>query len=133
MIEEDLSQTTPVIGQLVARQVGPVAARVSGPIKSVLVQVGDQVKKGDILVVVSTDRLQSETDRKLAVVEQKRAMVVIATAELEKLIQEKRRIDSLRKSSAYSQKRRDDVVQDVAMKQVMGVVVNNQEKFINKT
>ena len=117
VILEDLSQTTPVIGQLVARQVGPVAARVSGAVESVWVQVGDQVKKGDILVVVSTDRLQSETDRNLAVVEQKQAMVVIAEAELEKLIQEQRRIDSLRQSSAYSQKRRDDVVQDVAMKQ----------------
>jgi RND family efflux transporter MFP subunit len=117
VIEDDLSQTTPVIGQLVARQVGPVAARVSGPIESVRVQVGDHVKKGDILVVVSKDRLQSETDRNLAVVEQKQAMVVIAEAELEKLIQEQQRIDSLRQSSAYSQKRRDDVVQDVAMKQ----------------
>jgi len=117
VIENDLSQTTPVIGQLVARQVGPVAARVSGPIESVRVQVGDHVKKGDILVVVSKDRLQSETDRNLAVVEQKQAMVVIAEAELEKLIQEQQRIDSLRQSSAYSQKRRDDVVQDVAMKQ----------------
>lgn len=117
VIEGDLSQTTPVIGQLVARQVGPVAARVSGPIESVRVQVGDHVKKGDILVVVSTDRLQSETDRNLAVVEQKQAMVVIAEAELEKLIQEQQRIDNLRESSAYSQKRRDDVVQDVAMKQ----------------
>jgi RND family efflux transporter MFP subunit len=116
VIEGDLSQTTPVIGQLVARQVGPVAARVSGPIESVRVQVGDHVKKGDILVVVSTDRLQSETDRNLAVVEQKQAMVVIAEAELEKLIQEQQRIDNLRESSAYSQKRRDDVVQDVAMK-----------------
>jgi RND family efflux transporter MFP subunit len=117
VIEEVLSQTTPVIGQLVARQVGPVAARVSGPVESVRVQVGDLVKKGDILVVVSTDRLQSEADRNLSIVEQKQAMVVIAKAELEKLIQEQRRIDSLRKSSAYSQKRRDDVVQDVAMKQ----------------
>jgi len=117
VIEDDLSQTTPVIGQLVARQVGPVAARVSGPIESVRVQVGDHVKKGDILVVVSKERLQSETDRNLAVVEQKQAMVVIAEAELEKLIQEQQRIDSLRQSSAYSQKRRDDVVQDVAMKQ----------------
>ena len=116
VIEDDLSQTTPVIGQLVARQVGPVAARVSGPVESVRVQVGDQVKKGDILIVVSTDRLQSETDRNLAVVEQKQAMVVIAEAELEKLIQEQQRIDNLRESSAYSQKRRDDVVQDVAMK-----------------
>ena len=117
VVEDDLSQTTPVIGQLVARQVGPVAARVSGPIESVLVQVGDHVKKGDILVVVSTDRLQLETDRNLAVVDQKQAMVVIAEAELEKLIQEQQRIDNLRESSAYSQKRRDDVVQDVAMKQ----------------
>ena len=47
VVEEDLSQTRPVMGQLVARQVGPVAARVSGPVESVRVQVGDFVKKGD--------------------------------------------------------------------------------------
>jgi RND family efflux transporter MFP subunit len=117
VIEEDLSQTTPVIGQLVARQAGPVSARVSGPVESVQVQVGDRVKKGDVLVVVASDRLQSESDRNLALVEQKQAMVAIAEAELEKLRQERQRIDDLRQSSAFSQKRRDDVIQDVAMKQ----------------
>ncbi len=116
VIEEDLSQTTPVIGELVARQTGPVAARVSGPIDAVRVRVGDRVKKGDILVMVSTDRLQSESDRNLAMVEQKQAMVVIAEAELEKLAQERQRIEDLRQSSAYSQKRLDDVLQDVAVK-----------------
>jgi len=117
VVEEDLSQTTPVIGQLVARQVGPVAARVSGPVESVQVQVGDRVEKGDVLVVIASDRLQSESDRNLALVDQKQAMVAIAEAELEKLRQERQRIDDLRQSSAFSQKRRDDVVQDVAMKQ----------------
>ena len=117
VVEQDLSQTTPVIGQLVARQVGPVSARVSGPVEAVRVQVGDRVKKGDVLVVISADRLQSDSDRNLAIVEQKQAMVVIAEAELEKVIQERQRIDNLRESSAFSQKRRDDVIQDVAMKQ----------------
>jgi len=117
VVEEDLSQTTPVIGQLVARQVGPVAARVSGPVESVQIQVGDRVEKGDVLVVIASDRLQSESDRNLALVDQKQAMVAIAEAELEKLRQERQRIDDLRQSSAFSQKRRDDVVQDVAMKQ----------------
>ncbi len=117
VVEEDLSQTTPVIGQLVARQVGPVAARVSGPVESVQVQVGDRVEKGDVLVVIASDRLQSESDRNFALVDQKQAMVAIAEAELEKLRQERQRIDDLRQSSAFSQKRRDDVVQDVAMKQ----------------
>ena len=72
VIEEDLSQTTSVIGALVAQQAGPVAARVSGPIDTIRVQVGDRVKRGDVLVEVSTARLQSETDRNLAMVDQNR-------------------------------------------------------------
>ncbi len=116
VIEEDLSQTTSVIGALVAQQAGPVAARVSGPIDTIRVQVGDRVKRGDVLVEVSTARLQSETDRNLAMVDQKQAMVVIAEAELEKARQERARIESLEGSSAVSQKRRDDVVQDVVIR-----------------
>ena len=116
VIEEDLSQTTSVIGALVAQQAGPVAARVSGPIDTIRVQVGDRVKRGDVLVEVSTARLQSETDRNLAMVDQKQAMVVIAEAELEKSRQERARIENLEGSSAVSQKRRDDVIQDVVIR-----------------
>lgn len=116
VIEEDISQTIPVIGQLVARQSGPVASRIAGPVAAVKVRVGDRVRRGDPLVEVSPDRLRSETDRNLAVVEQKQAMVALAEAELEKSAQERRRIENLRGSSAFSQKRYDDVQQDVAMK-----------------
>jgi len=116
VVAEDLSQTTAVIGQLVARQSGPVAARVAGPVAAVRVSVGDRVSKGDPLVILSTDRLRSETDRYLAIVEQRQSQVSIAEAELEKMMQERERIESLRGSSAYSQKRLDDVLKDVAMK-----------------
>ena len=49
---EPLSQTVPVIGRLVARQSGVVAARIGGPVADMQVSVGDRVKKGDILGVL---------------------------------------------------------------------------------
>ena len=43
VITEPLRQTVPVIGRFVARQTGVAAARVSGPVGEIRVEVGDRV------------------------------------------------------------------------------------------
>ena len=48
---EPLSQTVPVIGRLVAKQSGIVAARIGGPVADMRVSVGDRVKEGDVLAI----------------------------------------------------------------------------------
>lgn len=114
--DQELEQTIPVIGRLVARQTGPVAARVSGAVAEIKVEVGDRVRRGDVLVVIARDRFQSESDRQLAVVEQRQAGLDIATAEQRKTAQEMARIEALREGPAFSQKRYDDMSQDMAIK-----------------
>ena len=114
--DQELDQTIPVIGRLVARQNGPVAARVSGPVEEIRIEVGDRVRRGDVLVVIAHDRFQSATDRQLAVVEQRQAGLAIAIAEQQKTAQEMERIEQLRAGPAFSQKRYDDMSQEMAIK-----------------
>lgn len=114
-----ISQNVPVMGQLVATQMGPVAAQASGAIAKINVAVGDRIQKGDILVLLVDEKLQSENDQKLAIVDQRRAMLEIAEAELKKVTQEYQRIQNLRNSSAFSAKRADDIKQDVNVRKGM--------------
>ena len=51
VIREPLAQTVPVIGRFVARQAGEVAARVTGVVTEMRVQIGDRVQRGDVLAV----------------------------------------------------------------------------------
>ena len=57
---EPVTQTVPVIGRLVARQAGDIAARVAGAVVELRVHVGDRVKAGDVIAVLSTERLAAE-------------------------------------------------------------------------
>ncbi len=45
---EPLAQKVPVLGRLVARQAGVVAARINGPVKAFNVEVGDRVEGGQV-------------------------------------------------------------------------------------
>ncbi len=111
--EEPLAQTVPVIGRLVARQAGTIAARIGGAVAAVAVDVGDRVAPGDVLVVLAGERLAAERERAEAVVAQRRAQLDSARAELAKAQQELDRLDTLKTSAAFSQARYDDVQQDV--------------------
>ena len=115
VVVEPLAQTVPVIGRLVARQSGVIAARVSGAVDLMSVDVGDRVEQGDVIAVVFKNRLEIERDRTAAVVTQRRAVLETAQAELAKASQELRRLEDLRDSAAFSRARLDDVTQDVAM------------------
>ena len=46
---EPLAQTVPVLGRLVAKRQGTVAARIEGPVEQVHVQVGTRVAAGDVI------------------------------------------------------------------------------------
>lgn len=111
--EEPLAQTVPVIGRLVARQSGTIAARIGGAVAAMAVDVGDRVAPGDVLVVLAGERLAAEKERAEAVVSQRRAQLDSARAELGKAQQELDRQDTLKTSAAFSQARYDDIQQDV--------------------
>ena len=43
VIEEVMTQTVPILGRVVSNEFGPVATRISGPVKKIYVGVGDRV------------------------------------------------------------------------------------------
>ena len=116
VIREPVNDTIQIIGQIVSTQSGSVAAKISGPVKKIFVKIGDKVKQGQTLAMLSDELLISEVDRQIAIVEQRQAMVATVEAELEKILLEKKRIERLKNSSAFSKKRSEDVFQDIKIK-----------------
>ena len=56
VILESLNQTIPVIGRVISLKEANVPAAVIGKIENVFVEVGDKVKKGQILASIDTER-----------------------------------------------------------------------------
>ena len=110
---EPLSQTVPVMGRLVARQSGVVAARARGPVAELRADVGDRVKKGEVVAVLVRDRLGAERQLRAAEVSQAAAAVETAKAQIAYVIQEMKRLERLRASAAFSQARYEDKRQEV--------------------
>jgi len=114
VIVEPLNQTMPVLGRFVTRQSGPVAALVSGPVADVLVDVGDRADKGDVLVRLSTDVTVGIRNLRKAELSEKKAALGTAEAQLTQAKQDLARLESLKKSPAFSQASYDGKRADVA-------------------
>lgn len=99
---EPLIQTVPVLGRIVTRQQGPVAARVKGLVERVTVEVGDRVEKDAPLVWLDAEPLTFERD--LAQAEYGAALAEEATeqAQLDLLEGERARMAKLEDSAAFS-------------------------------
>ena len=110
---EAMAQTVPVIGRLVARRAGEVAARTAGPVAELHVAVGDRVETGDPIAELDTVRLRAERDRLAAIVNEAQAQVERLTAQSALHRQELRRFEGLRDSAAFSQSRFEDARQQV--------------------
>ncbi len=110
---EAMAQTVPVIGRLVARRAGEVAARTAGPVAALHVAVGDRVTRGDPIAVLDTVRLRAERDRLAATVNEAQAQVERLTAQAALRRQELRRLEGLQDSAAFSQSRFEDARQEV--------------------
>ena len=113
----ELQQTEPVIGRMVIRQGGIVAARAAGAVLKITVHVGDRVKKGSVLAVVDAETA--------------RARLAFQKAELKIAKQELERFERLRSSSsaAFAKGKYDDALQRVARAiatmRIAQIVVNN--------
>lgn len=115
VISQSINQTVPVIGRLVARQAGVVAARINGPIGEIRADVGDRVKAGAVIAVLVSDTLKWRHELQKAEENQFQAAVRTGKARLKLRHQEMKRLESLRKSAAFSQARLDDKRQEVAV------------------
>jgi len=111
---EPLSQTVPVIGRLVARQAGRVAAQVAGAIADMKVEVGDRVEKGQVLAVLNAEALVAQ----MGVVEgellQAHAQLDFDKSDRKLAEHGLRRQKDLKKSGAFSKAKYEDWVQKVA-------------------
>lgn len=106
-------QTMPVIGRLVAKQGGDVAARAAGLVGFLPVDVGDRVAAGDLIARLKSDRLTAERDLRAAEAEAAAAAVTAAQAELDLRRQEYDRLAGLRTSPAFSVGQFDDKAREV--------------------
>ena len=110
---EAMVQTVPVIGRLVARWAGEVAARTAGPVAALHVAVGDRVATGDPIAALDTVRLRAERDRLAALVNEAQAQMERLTAQAALRRQELHRLEGLQESAAFSQSRFEDARQEV--------------------
>jgi RND family efflux transporter MFP subunit len=113
VVRQPLLQTFPITGRLIASQKGPIAARIKGSVRKILVEVGDRVKVGQALAELDVDRLKLEAELRSADVLQARAKWKSSQAQVDLLNQELKRLQRLRKSAAFSQARFDDKKQEV--------------------
>ena len=114
VIEEPLSQTQPVIGRLVTRQSGAMAARVAGAVTLMRTDVGARVRAGDILAELDTGRFEATVALRRAELAEAEAAVQTARATQTLAAQELQRLERLRRSAAFSPARYDDQRQEVA-------------------
>jgi len=110
-----LSQTVPVIGRLVARQAGVVAARINGPVEAFEVEIGDRVEAGQVIVTLDAAALVARRDFYAGKVSEAKAELAIRKAELALARQNYKRHEKLKKSAAFSQARFDDAKQNVVI------------------
>lgn len=105
---EPLLQTMPVVGRIVAVRAGVIAARIDAPVADMKYDVGDRVKKGDILATLVDDKMKWDRQEKAAQVTQSGAKIATAEARLALARQELKRISDLSTSAAYSKARFED-------------------------
>ncbi len=110
-----LSQTVPVIGRLVAKRVGVVAARINGPIEAFEVEVGDRIETGQVIATLDATALEARRDLYAGKLNEARAELAVEKAELTLARQNFKRHEKLKKSAAFSQARFDDAKQNVAI------------------
>ncbi len=113
VIAEQLAQTVPILGRIVAVQEGPVAARVAGPVATIAAEVGDRVAPGDPLAVLDLTRLELDRELARADLATAEAELLAARRELELLEQERARLLQLEGSAAFSRARLDDKNKEV--------------------
>ncbi len=110
-----LSQTVPVIGRLVAQQIGVVAARINGPVDAFEVKVGDRVKAGQVIAALNDTAIAARRDLYAGKLSEVRAELAVKNAELALARQNYKRHEKLKKSAAFSQARFDDAKQNVTI------------------
>ena len=114
---EPLQQTVPVIGRVVAREGGVIAARTAGPVLKMNVHVGDRIKAGGIIATLVSETIE--------------ARIRLQKADLDLAEQELRRLERLRasRSAAFPKARYDDALQKVARAKANLLIASLARKY----
>ncbi len=103
IVQEIASETAAVVGRFVSTRGGAVAARISGAVDAVSVEVGERVEAGQILAELATDRLSAEVQRRNALLELTKARIQTAKTTQKLAEQSLNRLERLRNSAAFSE------------------------------
>lgn len=113
--KQPLTQTVPVIGKLVALRAGNVAARIAGSVDDMRVRVGDRVKAGQILALLSTEALKAQVILAESSLLDAKAELKTELAQADLSRKELKRQEGLKKSVAFSQARHEDAQQKLVV------------------
>jgi RND family efflux transporter MFP subunit len=105
IVKSNVTETVPVLGRFVAKQYGQIAARTGGAVAEILTDVGDRVKKGDVLVRLDTSRLGVTRSLREAELKESVGGLNAARAQLNLVNQELERQARLKGSAAFSKAR----------------------------
>ena len=111
--EAPLAQTVPVVGRVVPREHGTVAATIGGPVVEVAVRVGDRVEAGDVLIVLARDLPEARLAQRKADESLESARVRTAEAEVDLVRQELDRLEKLKDSAAFPKAMYEDKRQEI--------------------
>lgn len=115
VVNGTVGQTVPVIGRLVARQAGEVAARINGAVDSFLVEVGDRVEADQVIASLETESLKARRDLAAGELAEAEALQATNKAKLGLAQQTLKRLEALKSSAAFSQARFEDASQEVVI------------------
>lgn len=110
-----MTQTVPVIGRLVSLRMGNIAARIAGPVEHIAVEVGDHIKKGQMIAVLDAETLMAELQMTNSELDEARAELLMWRAETDVAMTELKRQEGLRTSVAFSQAKFEDAQKRVAV------------------
>ncbi|MEO1600968.1 MAG: efflux RND transporter periplasmic adaptor subunit [Pseudomonadota bacterium] len=105
----EITDTTPILGQVVATTESRVATRTAGIVTEVLFAVGDRVEAGQPLVRLDSDLIGIRRRTAAAALSASEAGVKVAEAQLRLAVQAFERTSQLRGSTAFSKGQFDDL------------------------
>lgn len=108
---EPLVRTVPVTGRLVARRAGTIAARIDGPLKSILVEIGDRVDEHQAVALLDNTLLTAQQSLTVARLAEAQATLETRRAELGLARLEAKRLKRLKDTAATTKAAYDDAVQ----------------------
>lgn len=109
--QREVRDTQPVIGRLVATRRADIATRIAGIVSEVTFKVGNKIAAGQALLKLDASRLEIERRAAESAVAAAEAAITVGQAKLKLAEQAFERQETLRRSTAFSRSRYDDLRQ----------------------